>query len=128
MAELARSGAYLGAWSLTREMPEVRLYEEAARYVFQAMPDFPSIVSASILSAVEGQFGDYHATHRTHGSELFINPLMALYWTFRLEPVGERQLYPQELYLTDTPEQMSAVISRFRATLPQIRPWRELPM
>jgi hypothetical protein len=55
---------------------------------------------------VAGQFDDYHATHRTRGSKLFINPLMTLYWCFRLDPVAER-LYPKDLYWTHTIEEVS---------------------
>src|SRR5205085_2160980 len=41
VAELTRQGAFLGALSLTEEMPEVRQYMEAAQAVCEAMPDFP---------------------------------------------------------------------------------------
>jgi len=53
----------------------------------------PSIVLTSILSALEGRFGYHHRTDRTWGSELFINPLMAFYWCFRLGPLARRVLY-----------------------------------
>jgi hypothetical protein len=39
-----------------------------------------SIVLNSIASAIDGEFGNYHRTQRTAGSELFINTLMSLYW------------------------------------------------
>ena len=72
VAELTQQGGYVGAFSLLREMPEVQRYEQAVKAVFEAMPDSPSIVSASILSALEGQYGDYHCTARTRGSTLWI--------------------------------------------------------
>ena len=128
VAMLTRSGDFLGAWSLTAEMPEVQLYSEATVAVIQRMPEWPSIVSTSILSAVAGQFGDYHATQRTQGSTLFINPLMTLYWCFRLDAVAERLMYPEELYLTDSVEELSRVISRFRAAHSGIKPWRDIPL
>src|SRR5262249_57245185 len=71
VAELTRDGAFLGALSLTREMPEVRRYMEAAQAVCEAMPDCPSIVWASILSALEGHYGRHHRTARTRGSTLW---------------------------------------------------------
>ena len=60
-------------------MPEAKPYREAADFVHARMPYHESIVNTSILSAIDGEFGDFHATPRTQGSELFINPLMALY-------------------------------------------------
>lgn len=64
---------------------EVELYRQAAEFTFSRMPDHVSIVSSSILSAIAGEFGDCHATVRTDGSELWINPLMGMYWAFSAE-------------------------------------------
>jgi hypothetical protein len=127
VADLTRAGAFLGAWSLTAEMPEVQLYAEAAFAAMNAMPTFPSIVSSSILSAVAGQFDDYHVSHRTRGSKLFINPLMTLYWAFRLEAVADRLLYPEALYATQTMAEVSEVIHGFRSAA-QAKAWRDLPL
>jgi hypothetical protein len=41
-------------------MPEVELYRDACDTVFRRMFNHPSIVNTSILSAIEGQFGDHH--------------------------------------------------------------------
>jgi hypothetical protein len=64
-------------------------------------PHHISIVSSSILSALAGHYGDYHATPRTRESKLWINPLMSLYWCFRLTPVAQRILYLAEMKQTD---------------------------
>lgn len=127
VADLTKAGAFLGAWTLTAEMPEVRLYSSAVLSAMREMPMFPSVVSSSILSAVAGHFDDYHATERTRGSTLFINPLMTLYWAFRLEAVGQRLLYPDTLYMTRTVEEISNVIRRFRESH-SAKPWRSLPL
>lgn len=128
VAEIIQAGGFLGAWSLMREMPEVQLYREACDYVFERMSDHPSIVSSSVLSAIEGRFGDYHATERTKGSSLFINPLMSLYWAFQLEPVARRILYLEDLYETRTHGDVHRAIVMFRAHCRNIKPWRNLPM
>src|SRR5262249_19815049 len=93
VAELTQRGAFLGALSLTREMPDVQKYMDAAQAVCEAMPDCPSIVCASIRSALEGHYGDHHRTARTRGSTLWINPLMTVYWCFHLEPAARRILF-----------------------------------
>lgn len=129
VAELIRTDGYLGSWSLTQQMPDVQLYREATEFVFEAMPDHPSIISASILSALEGRFGDYHATYRTAGSKLFINPLMSFYWCFRLKQVAERILYLKELRETNSMRDIHNVINNFLSNLPgDGRPWTDLPM
>lgn len=93
VADLIRAGGYLGAFSLMDEMPEVQRFRDATEYVLERTKARPSIVLTSILSALEGRFGDHHRTDRTWGSELFINPLMAFYWCFRLGPLARRVLY-----------------------------------
>jgi hypothetical protein len=127
VAALTKEGAYLGAWALTREMQEFELYREASEFVSLRMPRSPSIVNSSIVSAVEGRFGDYHATKRTEGSALFINPLMPIYWGFDLEKVARRNLYLEQIAKTETYQQLSMAIEKFRALLPKTRPWMEIP-
>jgi hypothetical protein len=127
MAELIRAGAFLGAISLLREMPEVQRYAAATEAVFAAMPDSPSIVSASVLSALDGHYGDYHRTERTRGSTLWINPLMVLYWCFRLEPVARRILYLEDVKQTQNFWDLMEAIDAFRRRCPGVRERVVLP-
>jgi hypothetical protein len=127
VAELTREGAFLGALSLTREMAEVRRYMDAAQAVCEAMPDTPSIVCASILSALEGQYGDYHRTARTRGSTLWINPLMAIYWCFHLGPVARRVLYLDDIKGTRTAWDLSEAIAAFCRRQTMVRERTAIP-
>lgn len=127
VAAITQAGGFLGMWSLTPDMPEVQLYQEAAMFAFLQMPHHPSIVSSSILSAIEGHFGDYHATARTQNSYLFINALMTLYWCFRLDTVAQRLLYGPQLFETETHQEVGQVIADCRNQHPPRR-WAELPM
>jgi hypothetical protein len=127
VAELTQQGGFLGAFSLTWDMPEVRLYETATQAVFNAMPAQPSIVSASILSALEGHYGDHHRTARTGGSTLWINPLMCLYWCFALGPVAKRILYLDDLKTTRNYWEVSQVIETFRDRTPTRRARSAIP-
>jgi hypothetical protein len=97
VAYLTRYGGYLGMFSLLEELPEVQQYRAATEAVSRAMPGSESIVSSSILSALAGHYGHYHATARTAGKSLWINPLMPVYWCFELAPVAERLLYRSDL-------------------------------
>lgn len=127
VADLTRQDAFLGMWSLTRDMPEVRRYIEAVDHVNGIMSDHPSIVSSSIVSAIEGEFGNHHRNYRTEGSRLFINALMALYWCFQLDAVAERILYLDEIRGTEAVRDLTLAIEYFRAIHDSKR-WVDLPM
>jgi hypothetical protein len=127
VADVTQRGGFLGMWSLTQEMPEVEFYRQASEFVFRKMPRYPSIVSSSILSAIEGRFGDYHTTSRTQNSKLFINPLMALYWCFQLEPVAARLLYPKAIEETYNEYEISAIIADLRNRTNR-KPYENMPM
>jgi hypothetical protein len=128
IADVARAGGYLGAFSLTPDMREVQQFEEATRYVLQHTSSRPSIVLTSILSALEGRYGDHHATERTFGSELFINPLMSLYWCFRLEQVARRILYLDAIRDLSGYVEVERAIVQSQVRTPRLRERRQLPM
>ena len=113
IAQLTHSGDFLGSLSLIQQMPEVAKYRDATEYVFKRMPNNPSIVSSSILSAIEGHYGDHHSTHRTLGSRLWINPLMAIYWCFTVSGVVERNRLIPYIMDTKTSEQVESIILRW---------------
>jgi hypothetical protein len=128
IAGLTKAGGYLGAFSLLPETDEVALYRSAVEAVHAAMPEHPSIVNASILSAVEGDFGDVHRTERTRGSRLFINPLMGLVFAFELDAVAQRVMYLPALERTETMFEVSAVIEAAQRGLDELRPWKPIPV
>jgi hypothetical protein len=109
-------------------MPEVQKFADATRYVLKQTPERISIVCTSILAALEGRFGDFHSTERTVGSQLFINPLMALYWCFRLDHIARRVLYLDGIREIEGYLELSNYIAGFQSRLPKRRHWRDLPM
>jgi hypothetical protein len=127
ISDIAQAGGYLGASSLTRELPETQLFIDASRYVLE-LTRRPSIVLTSIIAAVEGKIGDHQSTTRTAGSQLFINPLMSLYWWFNVDHVAGRNLYLERVRKYERYQDAEAAIELFRATLPGVKPWRNLPL
>jgi hypothetical protein len=128
VAELGRTGGYLGMFSLLPEMPEVRQYRAASEAVFREMDWHVSIVGSSVLAALAGHYGDYQATERTKGSELWINPLMPVYWCFRVGAVAARVLYKDIVQTTTTYFELDEAINHFRATNQPARPWKSIPV
>jgi hypothetical protein len=126
VAALTAEGAFLGATALLEQMPEVRLYLDAVNAADITTPQRPSIVNGSIVSAIEGHFGDYHRNPRTQSSNLFINPLMSLLWAFDLAAVAQRNLYLGRLRETATIRDVHLAIEYFRETV-RCRPWEAIP-
>jgi hypothetical protein len=126
IAAIERAGGYLGAFSVTAAMPEGRAYLSAVSRAQSMTPGRPSIVNGSIAAAIEGQFGDVRFTERTAGGELFINPLMAIYFGFELAAVARHSLYLEQLEGTESIFEVSARIEAFRNGVSP-RPRRHIP-
>lgn len=128
IAEQTREGGFLGAISLLKSMPEVKQFLLASKFVFGKMQESdPSIVVSSIISALDGEFGDYHATTRTAGSELFINPLMCLYWFFDLRTLANSILYMDQLRKATNLFESAQAIRSYAPKDGSRRSWREIP-
>jgi hypothetical protein len=102
------------------------LYLDAVNAADMATSRHPSIVNGSIVSAIEGHFGDYHRNPRTQSSTLFINPLMTLLWAFDLAAVARRSLYLERLADTETSWDVHLAIGRFCETMRR-RPRQTIP-
>ncbi len=126
IAALERDGAYLGAFSVPRTTREGDLFVDAVAHAQEHTPDHPSIVNGSIAAAVRGEFGDVRFTSRTINSELFINPLMSLYFAFELEGIARNCLYLDRIEHTHLIRQVSSAIELFRDEVRQ-RPPRRIP-
>ncbi|WP_067504785.1 DUF1152 domain-containing protein [Actinoplanes sp. TFC3] len=113
LAALDRAGGYLGALSVQGR--EAELYRDAVADAQAATPLRPSIVHGQIAAATSGAFGNVQFTTRTAASELFVNPLMAIYFTVRLDALASRNLYLNRLYGTHDLAEVSSRIEAFRA-------------
>ena len=127
IAALERDGAYLGAFSASRATREGALFLDAVAHARHKSPDHPSIVNGSIAAAVQGSFGDVQFTDRTRGSELFVNPLMSLYFAFELRGLADRCLYLDQIEHTHLIRQVSSIIEEFRDEVVRQRPPRSYP-
>jgi hypothetical protein len=127
VARLTRDGGFLGAFSLTKGADEAEAFLDLVEYANARQPAHRSIVNNSVASAIRGEFGDYHATNRTSGEELFVNPLMAQYWTFSASHVVRAMSYASDLLQTRELADARGVIERVRDTL-AVRPRRALPL
>jgi hypothetical protein len=102
MAAVTKLGGFYGACALTQQMEVYRQYEDAVLHVQGHPSQDASVINSSIISAVRGEYGNYHLTNKTQGSRLWISPLMPLYWFFSLDTIARRNLLYSEMRYTDT--------------------------
>jgi hypothetical protein len=127
MAALAEAGAFLGACALVSQMEVYQAYEEAVFYTHRHPFQDPSVINASIISAVQGRYGNYHLTEKTSGSRLWISPLMPLYWFFDLPAVADRNLFLPAIGSTETFHEAMRAFFSARSAL-TVRPPTRIPL
>jgi hypothetical protein len=126
IAALERAGAYHGAFSVPQFSAEGSLYLRAVAHAQREHRSHPSIVNGSIAAALQGKFGDVQFTDRTSGSELFINPLMGLYFTFDLMGLCQQNQYLRQLVDAPSAAHVAMIIQAYRQTV-EARPARAIP-
>ncbi|WP_433797155.1 DUF1152 domain-containing protein [Actinoplanes sp. CA-252034] len=114
IAALDRDGAYLGAFTVPTHGREAALYRDAVEHARAETPGRSSIVNGQIAAALTGAAGNVALDDRTEGSPLFVNPLMAMYFTFDLPGLAARSLYLDRIRGTEHMLEVSHLIERFR--------------
>lgn len=127
VATLSKKNAFYGTFSILPNTKEANLFNEIVQYSNEEMFTSPSIVNNSINDAVQGEFGNFHSTFKTQGSELWINPLMSIYWTFDLAIVSQNMKYSAELNFTHTMKEVDQVIRKLRAKI-DIKEHKDIPL
>ncbi|GIJ43659.1 hypothetical protein Val02_05450 [Virgisporangium aliadipatigenens] len=115
LAALDREGGYLGTFSIPSAGREATLYRAAVADAQAATPQRPTVVQGQIAAATRGAFGDVQFTRRTSDSVLFVNPLMAMYFTVDLDRLAARCLYLDRIENTYGRKQVITRIAAFRA-------------
>lgn len=126
LAALEREGGYLGALSIPSASAEARAYLDAVAHAQLATPDRPSIVQGQIAAALRGEFGNAQFTARTAGSELFVNPLMGVYFSADLAILAAGVGYLGDLAATNTATEVALAIEAHRDGVKR-RPRRAIP-
>jgi hypothetical protein len=97
IASLTKAGGFLGACSLTPQMESYQAYDEAVMFVQDNEFQDSSVINSSIVSAVRGNYGDYHLTEKTKRGHLWISPLMSIYWFFDFDCVVKQNMLLPEI-------------------------------
>ena len=128
LAQITQDGGYLGLFHLLGNSESGLKFIDAIDYANTKMQGRQSIVGNSIASALENKFGDVHRTHRTAGSELFINPLMTIYWTFEVDAIIKRLKYYELIKDVNTIPEFDAQLVKFQRGLESTREKKPIPL
>lgn len=102
MASLFADGSFLGAFALTKEMPEFQRYKSQCEKTW-AEGRRKSHIQTKIISATEGKFGDNNlyedidAKVYASTNNVFISPLSSIYWMFSLTGVVKHNKFIEKL-------------------------------
>ena len=127
IAKLAKAKAFLGTCSLLKQMSVYQDYKSAVLNTFDRQPKYPSVICSSVISAVHGEYGDFHLIKRTENNELRISPLMSIYWFFDLQAVAKNNLLVPHLTFTHTVEDAWHKMLRVREAFSE-RPLSVFPL
>jgi hypothetical protein len=119
IAAITQAGGFKGGCFLTSQMSAYSLYEDAVTYAQSQPFQDESVINSSIVSAVQGHFGNYHLTKKTRGSRLWISPFMPLYWFFDTQIVAKHNLFLDHMYDTITFQQAMSYTLRATAPIPK---------
>lgn len=118
IAALAKVGGFLGSCSFTNRMESCRAYEEAVTFAHAQRNQDPSVINASIVSAQQGEYGNFHLTEKTKGSRLWISPLMPICWFFDVMAVADRNLLLPTLRRSQNFREAARAITDCRSMIP----------
>jgi hypothetical protein len=126
IAALAKMNAFLGSCALVPEQEVFQRYESALRYVWQQADHQKGHIHSRIVPATHGEFDDYHEFPDDRQVQLFLSPLMNLYWFFDLPAVVQRNLFIAAIQSTQTSDQAKDIYEHVRLGL-KIRAKRSIP-
>lgn len=124
MADFIRAGGFLGCCALTKDMPVFQHYAAAGRHIWAKPNHYTSHIHTRIIPAVEGEFGDYHMYPDKRQINLFISPLMTVYWFFNAETVIQHNQLVPLIGETQTKREVLEIVLPVVPT----RPIRKLPL
>lgn len=108
IAELAAVGGYRGASALVPGTRAGDAYRQAVEYVFEhQMQVHRSHVQKIVLEAMAGGFG-------SSGPNVWLSPLLSLYWHFDLDAVADTHLFLDDLRDTRTIGEVTLLIEGLR--------------
>jgi hypothetical protein len=127
MAELASRGGFLGTTSIQQGTTGGDAFLDFVDFVNKRQPGHKGVVCNAVAGAMRGEFGDVHATERTLGSRMFVNPLMSLQWNYELSSVAGMMGFREDVSKTNDLWEVAGAIRLHHAAQKQ-REWTPIPL
>ncbi len=127
MARLAKDDAFYGSCALVKGMSVYDQYEDACRYVWDQPNHHRSHINMRIVSAVNGEFGDYHMYTDYRPRPVFVSPLMSLYWFYDAQKVVDTSLLVPHIKETPSMEEALSKTMRVMSDMRNQLPKKDIP-
>jgi hypothetical protein len=85
MAKLNKQQAFYGTCSLVSYMESFKQYKAICEHTWNQPGHRKSHVQTRVIPAAEGEFGDYHMFPDEKTANVFISPLMSVYWFYNAD-------------------------------------------
>ena len=129
IAELTARGGFLGALCLEAGGEALGFYEALLEHVY-ARQSFRSVLAGAIATSARGAFAqapiDARFGGRTEPGDVYLWPLMAMFWAFDVGVVAERSQLVQWIRSCTSVDECYAALLRERGKL-SLRPIEDLP-
>jgi hypothetical protein len=127
MARLTKDGAFYGSCALVKGMPVYQQYEEACLYVWEQPTHSKSHINMRVVSATQGEFGNYHMYTDYRPRPVFVSPLMSLYWFYDAQKVVDSSLIADDIAQSDSMEQAFRMTTRSINSMKNQLPKKNIP-
>ena len=87
MANITKQGGFYGSCSLVSFMDSFQQYKQVCEHTWNQPGHKKLNIQTRIIPAAEGEFGDYHIFPNEKTADVFVSPLMSVYWFFNAEAV-----------------------------------------
>ncbi len=125
VATLIKKGGYLGTVPLLSTMEEAQRYCCAVAYANSRCSGRESVINNAIASAV---LGDFDSLSVARAKDVFVNPLMSLYWFFKLDSVVKETHYYNLIKDLETEEEVLSVLRERLPLVCRMRKTKRLPI
>ena len=119
IAELTAMGGYLGSWGLTPNEESFVYYRSLVQYL-EEKHTFRSVLANAIVESGCGHFGPSvpeKLSRRVSSGELYLWPLMPIFWGFDLKVVAQFNQVVRWIEQANSPQEAMVAVHRNRLSL-----------
>lgn len=110
VSDLIKQEKMIGVSSLIKGSYSGEKFMRAVRFIYQnSSREHESNIVSSIISSIQGAFGETAVNSKTQERTIWVSPLTSLFWFFNLDAVAKMKLFYEDSLTTDTVEEVSQI-------------------